>query len=323
MTEYLSNQPATPMKYLFGPVNSRRLGLSLGIDLLPAKTCNFNCIYCEVGPTTKFTGQRREYIPTTEILAEFDTFISEQRNRPDFDVVTITAAGEPTLHTGIGKIIRHIKILTKKPVAVLTNGSLFHVKAVRQALLAADIVIPSLDAALPKSFRKINRPTKSTDLGKIIAGLRQFRNEFSGKIWLEILLVKDINDSPEDIAALNKAVIEIQPDRIQLNTVARPPCESFAIPLSSAEITSVAGQFSGPVEFIADFSRCQSTSHPQAIGMAEIVNLLKRRPSTISDLCAALAIDHNVIKNNLTELEKQRLVSRTIHNDKEDYQTES
>ena len=145
------------MKHLFGPVNSRRLGLSQGIDLLPPKICNFNCIYCEVGPTTLLTCDRKEYVPTAEIIAEIETLLTDKRAVKKIDYFTITATGEPTLHTGIGAVIRFIKDNSDKPVAVLTNGSLLHIKEVRDDLMAADLIIPSLDAALPESYRKINR----------------------------------------------------------------------------------------------------------------------------------------------------------------------
>lgn len=309
------------MKYLFGPVNSRRLGLSLGIDLLPAKTCNFNCIYCEVGPTTKLTSIRREYIPTEEILAEVDQFFTDKKNQLHIDVVTITAAGEPTLHSDIGKIIHHVKMSTQKPVVVLTNGSLLYLQEVRQALLKADIVIPSLDAALPESFYKVNRPVKKTDINSIISGLNQFRNEYSGQIWLEILLVKDINDSQEDIVALKKAVATIRPDRIQLNTVVRPPCEAYALPLDNKELTAVAGQIGGPVEVIVDFSRSQIPKMHEAIETAEIINILSRRPGTVSDLCEALSINITQVNEILAKLEQQHLITRTIHDNKEYYHT--
>jgi len=153
------------MKYLFGPVNSRRLGLSLGIDIMPPKVCNYNCIYCEVGATTRLTCERREYVDTAEVLAELEDFIlHREADRPP-DVYTVTGSGEPTLHSSIGRIIRFLKAKTTRPVAVLTNGSLFHLAEVREALTVADIVVTSLDAARPESFRKVNRPARCVDRG--------------------------------------------------------------------------------------------------------------------------------------------------------------
>lgn len=248
------------MNFIFGPVNSRRLGISLGIDLLPAKICNFNCIYCEIGPTTSFTAQRGEYTPTAEVIAEIDAFCADPAALARLDVLTITASGEPTLHSGLGEIIAHIKKKIAKPVAVLSNGSLFHLAEVRRELAAADIVIPSLDSALEESFRRINRPTKECRLPTLIDGISRFCREFKGRCWLEILLAKGINDQPADLAALAEAVARIQPERVQLNTVARPPLESFALPLSPGEMRAAAAYFTIPVDILTNSAAAPPTA---------------------------------------------------------------
>jgi len=307
------------MKHVFGPVNSRRLGISQGIDLLPPKICNLDCIYCEVGPTTEFTCDRKEYVPTAEIIAELAALFADRDAVASVDVFTITASGEPTLHTGIGEIIRFIKNNTDKPVAVLTNGTLLHLEEVRNDLMAADIVIPSLDAALPQSYRKVNRPAKCASLDLLLTGLTLFRKQFRGQFWLEILLVKGINDSPDDIAALAKAINEINPDRIQLNTVARPPLEGFARPLSQEELGSVAKQFDQPVEIIVDFEKRKRDGFRPIIE-SEILHLLQRRPCTASDICEALNLDESRIVPFLDELVMAGRICRTIHDNKEYYQ---
>lgn len=307
------------MKHLFGPVNSRRLGLSLGIDLLPAKTCNFNCIYCEVGETTIFQDQRAEYIPTREILAEIDAFLAAD-NSPPIDIFTITASGEPTLHSGLGEIIGHLKKMTGKPVAVLTNGSLFFRQDVREELLKADIVVPSLDAAREKSFRKLNRPVAETDLSAIINGLARFSSQYEGSLWLEILFVKNINDSSADLAALREAIDEIQPDKIQLNTVARPPLEDFAGPLSRRELEEIAATLPAPVEIIAQFSE-RPRQHTRAAQRHEILHMLQRRPCTLPDICEALNLEASATGSVLQEMEKDGQVARLVHQGKSYYQT--
>ncbi|MDH5297542.1 MAG: radical SAM protein [Desulfobulbaceae bacterium] len=307
------------MKYLFGPVNSRRLGLSQGIDLIPSKVCNFNCIYCEVGPTVRLTCERREYFPTAEIIAEIDTLLADPAAAA-LDVFTVTASGEPALHSGMGRVIRHLKARTAKPVAVLTNGSLFHLAEVRQELMAADLVIPSLDAARSESFRKINRPASCTCLEEIIDGLVWFGREFEGKVWLEILLAKGINDSPEDIAALLRAVTAIGPHRIQLNTVVRPPLEPFARPLSREEMEAVAGQFPGRVEIIADFaSRERAAGRP--VVEAEIVEMLRRRPCTAMDVSEALNFEPALTAAALERLACSGAIRQTEHVGKKYYQS--
>jgi len=313
------------MKYLFGPVNSRRLGLSMGIDIMPAKVCNFNCIYCEVGATTRLTCDRKEYVPTKAILAEIDDFLLRKETARIPDVYTVTGSGEPTLHSGVGRIIRYLKEQTDKPVAILTNGSLMHCAEVREGLATADIVVPSLDAARAESFRKINRPAWCVDMETVIKGLERFSLDFSGQIWLEILLVKDVNDSPADIGALIQAVDRIAPDRVQLNTVARPPLEDNALPISSSEMAVIAKQigerFNGPVDIPMDFvTRRADTAEP--VLQNEIIQILKRRPCTAADVCEALGQAPDSMHALLKQLEYDERISSVSHNGKRYYQAD-
>jgi len=307
------------MKHLFGPVNSRRLGISQGIDLVPAKICNFNCIYCEIGATTTLTCTRREYIPLPELLAEIDTVLADRELLAHLDVFTITASGEPTLHSGIGRIIRYLKEKTDKPVVVLTNGGLFYLPEVRHDLLEADIVIPSLDSAREESYRRINRPLACSPLSELIEGLVAFRKEFSGKLWLEILLAKGINDSDEDIAALISAVEKIRPDKVQLNTVARPPLEIFAKPLTREELEAVARRIPGPVEILVDFTTREREKF-RNISEDEIIEMLKRRPCTSNDVSEALNLDPDIAQIMLQQLADSGRIIETTHHDKRYYQ---
>lgn len=325
------------MKHLFGPVKSRRLGLSQGIDLLPPKTCNFNCIYCEINQAPQLSCERGEHVPTDVILAEIDELLQDEQRVRSLDIFTITASGEPTLHTGIGAIIRHIKEKTDKPVAILTNGSQLHLAEVRRDLMAADIVIPSLDAARPESFRRVNRPAKcSADLESIIDGLVVFSREFSGEVWLEILLVENINDAPEDIGALQKAIGRIKPTRVQLNTVARPPYEDFAKPLTRRRLEEIreeiAKSFDGPVDILAgskdnevsDSGKGREKAAPVISGnKAEeaITELLRRRPCTATDIAATLNLDHVRTSEILKNMEQSGRLTVKIHGGKKYYRT--
>jgi len=325
------------MKHLFGPVNSRRLVLSQGIDLLPPKTCNFNCIYCEINKAPQLSCERGEHVPTDIILAEIDELLADTARVRDIDVFTITASGEPTLHTGIGTIVRHIKEKTDKRVAILTNGSQLHLKEVRQDLMAADIVIPSLDAARPESFRRVNRPAKcSADLETIIAGIARFSREFSGEIWLEILLVENINDTEEDIAALVNAIARIKPSRVQLNTVARPPFELFAKPLTRKRMDEIKGEiakgYDGPVDILAGSKGNEiSDSGKGREGLLdaispgkaeeEIVEMLLRRPCTATDIAATLNMDAEHASEILVAMEKKGSLTTRIHGGKKYYRT--
>ncbi len=307
------------MKYLFGPVNSRRLGLSQGIDLLTTKTCNFDCIYCEVGGTSIHTCERKEYTPTAEILAEIDGLLAQDNLAKPIDVFTITAMGEPTLHTGLGEIIRHIKDKTGKPVAVLTNGAMMHRQDVRLELQAADIVIPSLDSARDESFRKIDRPAQCVDLEEMIEGISLFCREFSGQVWLEFMLTKNINDQPSDIEALKRTIMRINPERVQLNTVVRPPLESFAIPLTHKELSHIAEQLPGKVEIIASFAKREHASR-RPPEQDEILEMLQRRPCTASDISEALNLEPAQTGRLMEELVDQGTVLKILHQDKTYYQ---
>ncbi len=287
------------MKFIFGPVNSRRLGRSLGIDLFIQKICNLNCIYCEVGTTPTHVCQRAAYTSTQEILDEISVYASDADRMRSVDVVTVTAKGEPTLHLGLEKILQHIKRTTSKPLAVLTNGTTLMLEEVRRALNVADIVIPSLDSAREESFRKIDRPDASLHLQEIVDGLTVFSREFSGELWLEILFSLGINDHAEDIDALLTVISRMQVSRIQLNTVVRPPAESFALPLALEQLAAIAEIFHQQLGIPVDLPKLQlderqqnQTTHvvhePQshlAEGvLAEIMRMVSRRPCTAVDI---------------------------------------
>jgi wyosine [tRNA(Phe)-imidazoG37] synthetase (radical SAM superfamily) len=225
-------------RYLFGPVSSRRLGRSLGVDLIPYKTCPYDCVYCECGPTTSHTSRRREYVPTYEVIAELDQFLSTS---PGLDFITFSGSGEPTLHIGLGEIIGFLKRrYPEYRVAVLTNAALLSDPAVRSALLHADVVAPSLDAVSDDVFRKIDRPCPGISITDIISGLCKFRREFSGEIWLEIFIVPGINDSLSGLEQFCRVIAAISPDRVQLNTLDRPGTEPWVSPATQESLQAIA-----------------------------------------------------------------------------------
>ncbi len=318
------------MKYLFGPVFSRRLGRSLGIDLLPPKICTLNCVYCEVGPTTDLTCARKEYVPTEEIIKEIDQVLAQGADGRPIDVFTLTAMGEPTLHSGMGKIIAHLKEKTDKPVAVLTNGTLFFDPQVREELSAADIVIPSLDSARQESFERVNQPASAVNLEQVIEGLALFSREFRGEVWLEILLVRDMNDSIEDLAALQQAVRKIHPARIQLNTVARPPMDSRARPVTQGKMEQAAAMladgYDGKVEILVDFQAIENKKNGQGRSLQEtlveeIADLLQRRPCPIEEIDKALHVqDIDLTRESVRTLVSSGRIEKIVHNNKVFYQ---
>jgi len=217
------------MRYVFGPVPSRRLRQSLGIDTIPSKTCNWNCVYCQLGRTVPLTNERREYFPRDEILGEVKQALSAHAPGA-IDWVTFVGSGEPTLHSGIGWLIREVKAASDKPVAVITNGALLYLPEVREELAPADAVLPSLDAGEPELYRTINRPHPQTTFDRLLQGLVEFRRQYRGKLWVEVMLVRGLNDTPEALSAIAQALQQIGPDAIHINTPTRPPAETWVEP---------------------------------------------------------------------------------------------
>jgi len=217
------------MKYVFGPVPSRRLGQSLGIDTIPLKTCNWNCVYCQLGRTIPLTNERKEYIPRADILAEVKQALAAHKPG-EIDWVTFVGSGEPTLHVGLGWLIREVKALTDLPVAVITNGALLHLPEVREELSAADAVLPTLDAGNTALYRKINRPHPDVTFERHVDGLIAFREEYHGKLWVEVMLVRDLNDTEQALTELAAALKRIEPDEVHILQPTRPPVETWVQP---------------------------------------------------------------------------------------------
>jgi len=289
-------------RYLFGPVCSRRLGTSLGVDLVPLKTCTFNCVYCECGRTTRLTGERREYVPTGQVIAEVDEYLARA---PDLDYVTFAGSGEPTLHSGIGEIISFIKDqYPRYRIAVLTNGALLGDPDVRAALMRADLVIPSLDAVSEETFQKINRPCPGITARDLLEGLTTFAREFTGEIWLEVFIIPGQNDT-EEILRLKDAISAIRPDHIQVNTLDRPGAEIWVRPASPLALERIASMLGGRAEVIG--AACSSQALPPKA--TEVTDLLlatiKRRPCTIDDLVGTLGLRPAEISKCLRVLEAE------------------
>ena len=289
-------------KYLFGPVPSRRLGMSLGVDLVPHKVCSLNCIYCECGATTKLTTERAEYVPYNEVIQELGRFLG---NKPALDYITFSGSGEPTLNSRIGDILKFIKQnYTNIPVAVLTNGTLLMNKQVRREILDADLVLPSLDVASDLSFRKINRPLYSLNIEDYIDGLIEFRKEYKGKIWLEVLIIPGYNNSKQDLKLLKEAFNKIKPNSIQLNTLDRPGIIPGIIAAGKEELEQIA-DFWGldNIEIIAAApSRKEIKSFRDDIESA-ILETIFRRPCTVDDLVKIVGLHMNEINKYLDVLE--------------------
>jgi wyosine [tRNA(Phe)-imidazoG37] synthetase (radical SAM superfamily) len=288
--------------HLFGPVSSRRLGRSLGIDLVPFKVCTFNCVYCECGATTRKTLKRQDFFPADEVIQELTGYLS---SGPDLDFITFSGSGEPTLSLSIGKIIRFLKDrFPAYRVAVLTNGCLLHDPEVRGDLLLADVVLPTLSTAVPETFRKIHRPAQGLDVREIIAGMALFRNEFRGEIWLEVFIIPGLNTSDAELAALRDAIGRIHPDRIQLNTLDRPGTEEWVRPAPPAELERIARVLGLPgTEAVESIHYGVSHKVPRGEVADHILAILKRRPSTIEDIASATGLHRREVAKYLRELE--------------------
>ncbi len=237
------------MSTVFGPVPSRRLGQSLGIDPIPAKTCNWNCVYCQLGRTVPLINERKEYIPRPEILAELQDALKAHR-AGEIDWITFVGSGEPTLHSGIGWLIRAIKQITPIPVAVITNGSLLYLEEVRRDLLAADAVLPTLDAGNGQLYRKINRPWPEITFERLLDGLKSFSREYQGKLWVEVMLIEGLNDPPQALIEITEILKEIHPDQVHINLPTRPPAEAWVKAPSQEGVLraiSILGEIAHPV----------------------------------------------------------------------------
>ncbi len=286
------------MQYVFGPVKSRRLGLSLGVDLVPSKICSFDCLYCEVGRTTKLTCQRAPYISKEVIISQLKEVLKRVK---DLDVITLTGSGEPTLNTELASLLEEIRRLTSKPLCLLTNSSLFFLKEVREAVTGFDILLPSLDAASQEAFLAINRPAPGLKIESIIEGLVQLRREFRGQIWLEVLLASGINDSPQELTRLSEALQAINPDKIQINTVVRPPADSRARPVAYQVLEEAQNIFGPRAEIIVAKNRvARARSHipPEEA----VMEFLRRRPADVQELAMALGYSPGEVKKLIEAL---------------------
>ena len=299
-------------RFVYGPVASRRLGFSLGVDIIPFKTCTLDCLYCQLGSTGRTTVRRRSWFPPREILAQVRAALDSGQR---IDVITFSGSGEPTLNKDLGRIIRAIKRMTRIPVAVLTNGTLLTRRDVRRDIAAADIVVPSLDAVPAGLFRRVNRPHPSLLNAKIVDGLARFRDEYRGEIRLEIMLVRGVNDSPNHIEALKAAVARIRPDRIELNTVVRPPADRRARPLGPADLRRVRAVLGPRAEAVASFARRKQAPAAGALERA-VLATVGRRPQTAEDIAVALGRHRDEVLKALSALVGRGRARTVVHGGK-------
>lgn len=294
-------------KYLFGPVPSRRLGMSLGVDLVPRKVCSLDCVYCEVGKTTKLTLERKEYILFNRVIKELSHYFE---NNPDPDYITFSGSGEPTLNSRIGDVLKFIKQNKPAvPIAILTNGTLLSDPKVREEIKKADVVLPSLDAATTTIFNKINRPVPEIDIKKYIQGLIDFRKEFNGKIWLEIFILPEYNFEETELKKLEQKITKINPDSIQLNTLDRPGTVANLHSATRKDLEELVSLWNFKnIEIISAASQRKNIQSYRSDAETAILETISRRPCTIEDLMNILGIHISEINKYLDVLEEEKRI---------------
>ena len=304
------------MKYFYGPVPSRRLGFSLGVDIIPVKTCSFDCVYCQVGRTTRLTTRRRSFVNIGEFTRELRAIYAR---RPRIDYITIAGSGEPTLHKGLDSLIGIIKRETHHayPVAVITNSSLLYQKQVRKELLSADLIIPSLDAATRKTFNKIDRPHASVRFEKILEGLIRLRQEFKGKLWLEIMMLAGFNDSVQEWRAFKPLIAALAPEKVQINLPVRPSGAKINLPPYKKIL--MFKKIIGPrAQIVPGFYKETKKQFSQSV-QKDLVRMLSVRPTSYPDLLNCLGLERRELDRNLRLLSTEGRIRSKMHRGKKFY----
>jgi wyosine [tRNA(Phe)-imidazoG37] synthetase (radical SAM superfamily) len=311
--------PREPFKYVFGPVPSRRLGKSLGIDLIPFKTCCLNCLYCECGKTTVHTLERKEYVPARAIIQEIDDFLS---GAPSPDVITFAGSGEPTLNTALPELLRHIQDrYPQYKTALLTNGSLLYLEELRQSSLAFDFVLPSIDAVRQETFEKINQPAGGLSNRKAIDGLIAFSKIYSGILWVEVFIIPGINDDEVELALLKETLEKVSLDRVHLNTLDRPPAFAGVQSASPERLRQIARFLAPlPVEIISRKAKAGPRISISRRDIDYFLATLRRRPMTVEDLSVTLGKNINEMYVLLDTLYNKKLITTQIVNNRTFYQ---
>jgi len=303
------------MDYIYGPVPSRRLGSSLGIDPLPSKTCNYQCIYCQLGKTTNFTNKRKNYCPKKDILNEIEFVLTKKEQ--DFDYLTFVGSGEPTLYKDLGEMIQFCQKETDKPICVITNGSLLSNAEVRNQLLNVDLVLPTLDAGNKKTFRLINRPHPEITFKSLINGFLEFKESFLGKFWIEIMLVRDVNDSNEELLEIKTLLDQIKPHRIDINVPIRPPAEEWAkIPKQSvlSRLDEIFGDYEN-INFPEEGTFGKFSSNFDK----ELLSIIERHPMRQEQIIETFKSAQNKkqdILNKLQNLENKSIIKKITYQEK-------
>ncbi len=288
-----------PTCYTYGPVPSRRLGLSLGVDIVPPKICTLDCVYCQLGRTATSSTTRADFVDISAVLAEIEAKLKAGLKT---DYITLGGSGEPTLNSRLGDLIDAVRRLTDIPVAILTNGTLLYRADVRAECAKADVVAPSLDAGDEAVFHAVNRPNPDITIEKLVSGMEQFRREFQGRIWLEVFLIAGVNTDDEQIEKIKRLIDRIRPDKVHLNTAVRPPAEPDVRAVPREMLDEIAERIGGICEVIGE-APVGSRDRHETRAEADVVSVLKRRPCTLEDICAGLGMTRHEAAKHIGHLQ--------------------
>jgi len=301
-------------KRVYGPVPSRRFGLSLGVDVVKFKACSYDCIYCQLGRTTDLIAQRAEFYSPQEVLNDVEDAL---RNGPRPDVITFAGSGEPTLYSGLGNVIDGIKSMTDIPLILLTNGSLLGETELARIVAKCDIVAPSLDAGDAETFQKVNRPVSGMDFDTMVNGLISFRKIFKGQYRLEVFLAAGITDNANALKKIAGIIKKIQPDTIDINTAVRPVPGGMELKVSDHILVEAQEIFGPKSSVIASFRREGGSAFEDSrISTQDVMESLLRRPQTLLDLADALQAHPQEVLKHLALLKTEgRIQSRQAGKD--------
>jgi len=290
--------------HIYGPVPSRRLGLSLGIDIVPAKICTLDCVYCQIGRTRQTSTIRRAFFDLHAVLDELQTRLAEGGQ---VDYITLGGSGEPTLNSQLGALIEGIRKLTDIPVAIITNGTLLYRPDVRAECAKADLVMPSLDAGDAVVFAAVNRPNPDISIEKLVSGLARFRDEFAGQIWLEVFLIEGMNTDPKALDNIAAQIRRIRPDKVQLNSAVRPAAEKRIEAIGRDRLAAIAHQLGDKCEIVGAAPEARTGPHIERTRQ-DVLSMLKRRPCSVEDIGTGLGIHRHEAAKHISALLEQGLI---------------
>ncbi len=305
----MGSKQSPKYNYIFGPVPSRRLGISLGVDLLPHKTCSLDCVYCECGGTTHLTLKQKEYIRIDQVRLELVKFLS---TNPELNYITFSGSGEPTLNSGIGEIIDFLKIdYPQYKVALITNSTLFSKSETRKGVHNVDLIMASMDAVSQDIFQRINRPHPFLELTSMMEGIIALRKEYINRLWMEIFIVPDFNDREDELKKIRKFLDNINPEVIHINSLDRPGTESWVKPVDKHIIQNIHTVLScaDPIE-----NNCCGSSKKAILNDCheDIVSTIRRRPCTADDISKITGARKEMVNRFLDILIENGEIERKI-----------